>query len=173
MSFLDLAQKRYSCRSFSTAPVSNAELFQILEAARLAPSAVNSQSCQLFAINTPQKMQKMNALRNWFGAQAVIVGCVPLHASWSRINDSQNFALFDLGIMFDHMALCASSLGLGTCIIGSFDISQMRQTLNLPDSLYPMIALAVGHPSADSKPSEQHFLRKPLKERLVPGSDLL
>lgn len=172
MDFLKLAQERYSCRQFSAEPVSSDDLNKILEAARLAPSAVNTQSCQLYVVNTPEKMQKMQALRSWFGATALIVVCTPEHASWTRGFDRQNFTFVDLGILLDHMALCATSLGLGSCIMGSFNPKVVRETLQISDDLYPMAVLAVGHPSAEAVPSESHFSRKALQERLIAGSDL-
>ena len=41
MSFLDLAKKRYSVRKYKKIPVEEEKLEQILEAGRVAPSAVN------------------------------------------------------------------------------------------------------------------------------------
>lgn len=42
-SFFDLVAQRYSVRTFSQEPVEKDKILQILEAARLAPSAVNYQ----------------------------------------------------------------------------------------------------------------------------------
>lgn len=170
-SFLELAKDRYSCRSFSSEPVASSDLKQILQAACLAPSAVNTQSCQLCLVTDPVKMRKMNELRNWFGAAALIIVCIPAQASWTRAQDHQNFILTDLGILIDHMALCTTSLGLGSCIIGSFDSHAIQRTLGIPDNLYPMAVLALGHPSAEAAPGPMHSNRKSIAQRLVPGSD--
>lgn len=171
--FLELAKQRYSCRKYTTEPVSSADLKQILEAACLAPSAVNTQSCQFYVVNTQEKMQKMAALRNWFGATALIVVCTPSQASWTRRQDQQNFALTDLGILIDHMALCTTSLNLGSCIICSFDPKEVQAALGIPTDSYPMAVLAVGHMVEGEQPSEKHFSRLSVEQRLLPGSDPL
>lgn len=170
-SFLDLAKARYSCRSFSSEPVASSDLQQILQAACLAPSAVNTQSCQLCLVTNKYKLQKMNEIRNWFGANALIIICTPAQGSWTRAQDHQNFVLTDLGILIDHMALCTTSLGLGSCIIGSFDSKAIKKVLDIPADLYPMAVLAVGHPSADATPGPMHANRKSIAQRLVPSSD--
>ena len=41
MSFLELVEKRYSCRSYQPQSVEQAKLDYIMECVRLAPSAVN------------------------------------------------------------------------------------------------------------------------------------
>lgn len=170
-SFLQLAQERFSCRHFSQEPVTKDELQQILQAACLAPSAVNSQSCQLYVVQDSEKLQKLAKLRNWFGATALIVVCLPEQASWERMADGQNFALVDVGILVDHMSLCATELGLGSCIIGSFAPEQVRSCLQIANNLYPMAVLALGHKDSESKPAPAHNQRKSITERIIAGSD--
>lgn len=43
MSFLELAKKRCSVRKYKSVPVEEEKLLQVLEAGRVAPSAVNFQ----------------------------------------------------------------------------------------------------------------------------------
>ena len=43
MNFLDLANERYSCRSFEEKEIEKEKIEKILEAARVAPTAVNYQ----------------------------------------------------------------------------------------------------------------------------------
>jgi len=42
-SFLDIAKSRYSCRKYDSRPVEQEKLMLVLEAGRVAPSAVNFQ----------------------------------------------------------------------------------------------------------------------------------
>ena len=58
MDFLELAGKRQSCRSYTSTPVEKEKILKILEAARLSPSACNSQPWK-FLLSQTQK----NALR--------------------------------------------------------------------------------------------------------------
>ena len=53
MSFLDLVKKRQSCRKYLSTPVSHEALERCIEAARLAPSACNSQAWRFIVVQDP------------------------------------------------------------------------------------------------------------------------
>ena len=57
MSFLELAKRRYSVRSYKDIPVEEEKLKQVLEAGRVAPSAVNFQPLH-FVVAQDEKMRK-------------------------------------------------------------------------------------------------------------------
>lgn len=57
MTFLELANKRYSCRAYSSQPVPADKIKRCLEAARLAPSACNSQPWYFLVIDDQAKLQ--------------------------------------------------------------------------------------------------------------------
>lgn len=44
------------------------------------------------------------------------------------------------------MLLAATELGLGGCMIGNFDAGQVRQALELPEAMAPVLILAIGKP---------------------------
>ncbi len=52
MDLLEVMAKRYSVRAYKPDPVEDEKLQQILEAARLAPTATNRQPFQLIVIHT-------------------------------------------------------------------------------------------------------------------------
>ena len=52
MDFLELAKKRYSVRAYKPVPVEDEKLQEVLEAARLAPTACNLQPFQFIVIHT-------------------------------------------------------------------------------------------------------------------------
>ena len=51
--FLTLAKERYSCRTFKDTSLTEEQVAQILEAARVAPTAANKQPVHVWAV-TPQ-----------------------------------------------------------------------------------------------------------------------
>jgi hypothetical protein len=51
MSFLDLANKRYSVRNYKNTPVPQEKIDRCIEAARLAPSACNSQPWKFIVVD--------------------------------------------------------------------------------------------------------------------------
>jgi len=76
MSFLELASKRYSARAYKDDPVEEEKLQQVLEAARLAPTACSLQPFQFIVIHTKGKEAELRRIysASWF-IQAPIVIC--------------------------------------------------------------------------------------------------
>ena len=63
MSFLELARKRCSIRKYAPKNVEQEKIDYILEAARLAPSAVNYQPCILYGFKVrKEKLNYKNAI---------------------------------------------------------------------------------------------------------------
>ena len=59
MSFLDLCKQRQSVRTFSAAPVEKEKLIRCLEAARVAPSACNSQPWRFIIVEDTEIREKV------------------------------------------------------------------------------------------------------------------
>jgi nitroreductase len=162
MDFSNLHQNRYSVRAFKPDPVEDAKLQQVLEAARLAPTAANRQPFQIIVIHTGDKQQELKRLyhRDWFSQAPLIIGiCALPAAAWVR-RDGKNYADVDATIAMDHLILAASDLGLGTCWVAAFDPVAARELLQLPDGAEPVAFTPLGYPADLPRPKE----RKPLQE---------
>ena len=157
MSFLDLVNKRYSVRKYEPTPVNNALVEQVLEAGRLAPSAANYQPSHFIVVRDEAVKAALGGAyaREWFWkAPVIIVVCVVPSKAWVRF-DGKNYAAVDGGIAMDHMTLCATDLGLGTCWIGAFDQAKVRAALNVPDHVEPLVMTPLGFPAAPSGPRKR------------------
>ena len=134
MQFLELVQKRYSVRSYKSDPVEENKLGEVLESARLAPTAANKQPFQFLVFRTAGREAELRRLydRAWFvQPPVVILACgIPAQA-WVRM-DGKNYCDVDVAIAMDHLVLAATALGLGTCWIANFDPAIVRQVLGLP-----------------------------------------
>jgi nitroreductase len=162
MKFQELIEARYSVRAYKPDPVEDGKLQQVLEAARLAPTAVNRQPFQLIVIHTKGREEELNRIygRDWF-VQPPFVICicgVPALA-WSRM-DGMNYYEVDVTIAMDHLILAATELGLGTCWIGAFDPDAAREVLGLPDTVEPIAFTPLGYPADEPRQKK----RKPLSE---------
>jgi nitroreductase len=66
------------------------------------------------------------------------------------------------------MVLTATSEGLGTCWVGSFDENQIRETLKIPENYRVVALLAMGYPKEkfDMQGKILHLIRrrKPLEK---------
>ena len=162
MQFLELARKRYSVRAYKSNPVEDDKLQQLLEAARLAPTACNLQPFQLIVTHTKGKEADLRRIYDspWFvQAPVVICACGITNEAWVR-RDGKSYCDVDVAIALDHLVLAATELGLGTCWIAAFDPAAAREVLGVPDQVNPIAFTPVGYP-ADQPKSKK---RKPIAE---------
>jgi len=150
MDFQELIRKRYSCRAFRSEPVVEDQLAQVLEAARLAPTADNRQPFRLVVIRTAGREQELQRVygKDWFvQAPLVIAACGVPAENWVRKQDGKNYNDVDVAIVMDHLILAAADLGLGTCWIAAFDPAAARELLELPEGVEPVAFTPLGHPA--------------------------
>ena len=62
MDFDEIILKRESCRSYDAKPVAKEKILKCLEAARLAPSACNSQPWKFTVVTEPETKAKLASL---------------------------------------------------------------------------------------------------------------
>lgn len=162
MDFADLIRARYSVRAYKPDPVEDDKLQQVLEAARLAPTAANRQPFRLIVIHTEGREAELRRIyrRQWF-TQAPLVLCICTVADegWVR-TDGKAYLDVDAAIAFDHLILAATELGLGTCWIAAFDPAAAREVLGLPAGVEPVAFSPLGYPAARPGPKT----RKPLAD---------
>ncbi len=162
MEFTELIARRYSVRAYKPDPVEEEKLQQILEAARLAPTAANRQPFRLIVIHTSGREAELKRIydRDWFvQAPLVICACAVPAEGWVR-RDGKRYTDVDVAIVMDHLVLAATNVGLGTCWIAAFDPDAAREVLGLPDDVEPIALTPLGYPADSPRPKE----RKPLSE---------
>ena len=151
MSFLELVESRYSVRGYLDKKVERDKLLQVLEAGRLAPSAVNFQPVHLYVLEEKADREKLYEVygRDWFKESPVIIAICGDHAkSWNR-KDGKDHCDIDAAIVTDHMVMAATQLGLGTCWICAFDAQRAHEILALPENLEVITLLTLGYASVE------------------------
>jgi nitroreductase len=162
MEFSELIRKRYSVRAYRPDAVEDEKLQQVLEAARLAPTAANRQPFQIIVIHTEGRREELGRIyqREWFTqAPLILCACGVPRLGWVR-EDMRRYLDVDVAIVMDHLILAAADLGLGTCWIAAFNAKVAREVLQLPDEIEPLIFTPLGYAADEPKPKE----RKPLEE---------
>ncbi|MBP1554105.1 MAG: nitroreductase family protein, partial [Oscillospiraceae bacterium] len=92
MDFLKLIEQRYSVRSYSDRPVEQEKLDKILEAGRLAPTAVNEQPQRIFVLRSPGALSKVREIcRYAFNAPVVLLVCYDKNISWKADKYGDDF----------------------------------------------------------------------------------
>jgi nitroreductase len=143
MDVFEAVQQRRSIRSYEAAPIPKEKLEKVLEAGRLAPSASNIQPWRFIVVTDSDKRKKLaeGGMYAKFLVESpiVIVGCGDQEAS-------PKWFMVDVTIAMQNMVLTATSEGLGTCWVGSFDESQVKDLLNIPKNFRIVALLSLGYP---------------------------
>jgi nitroreductase len=151
-SLADLILHTRSIRRFrESAPVSLETLCELVDLARLAPSAGNKQPFK-YALSASRKVNAMifphlrwaAYLQQWDGPvegerpSAYIVICRDIAIS-NALNSDQGFAV-------QNILLGATARGLGGCVIASFVREKIREVLQIHEALDPIWVIALGVP---------------------------
>ena len=122
----------------SRAPVSREMVMKCLEAARLAPSACNSQPWKFVVVDDVALLPQMGAAAAGMGMNgfarevpvivAVVLEKMNLTARIGSVIKDKEYSLLDVGIAVEHFCLQAAELGLGTCIMGWFDEKESEKS---------------------------------------------
>ena len=162
MDFCELIRNRESIRNYDPArPLDEEILYRILEAGRLAPSAVNYQPWRFLVISSEEMLAKVRTCypRSWFHeAPHVLVVVGKVDEAWVREKDGYNSLETDLTIAMDHMILAAEYEGVATCWIGAYDPDLLRQALSLKDNEIVYSITPLGYP-------KEGFVKKGNKKR--------
>jgi nitroreductase len=167
MDFYELIRGRESIRSYDPdRPVDNEKLNRILEAGRLAPSAVNYQPWRFLVVSSPEMLAKVRQCYRgeWFSdAPHILIIVGNVDEAWVRKTDGYNSIETDLTIAMDHMILAAEYEGVATCWIEAYDPFKLREALAIKENEKVFSITPLGYPKPGfAKKGEKK--RKPLSE---------
>ncbi len=151
----DLVQSNRSYRRFDhSAPVSMHTLEELVELARICPSAANKQPLRFILSTGPSDNDAIFACLKWAAYLTDWPGPAPAErpsAYIVMINTAKEweFAKFDMGIMAQTMLLGAVEKGLGGCMIGALDRQKLRAHFSLQPEMDVCLVLALGKPVED------------------------
>ena len=159
MNFTEIAETRQSCRNYDPErEIEPEKLNKILETARLAPSACNSQPYQItvcrgeVAKKVAKTTQGMGL--NKFAPDApilLVISEMPYNATAAmgakvKKNDYRSI---DIGILSAYITAEATAQGIGSCILGWLDDKEIRKICNLDGAVRLVITL--GYPKEGDK----------------------
>jgi len=163
MNVFEAIRTRRSIRKYVDKPVEKEKLLRILEAARLAPSAVNRQPWDFIVVTDPGVRKKLGVAypKEWFiNAPVIIVACAHPARAWIR-KDGEEYWKVDVAIAMQNLILTAWEEGLGTCWIGAFDEQEVKKALGIPPEVRVVAMTPLGYPAEEKGPVTD---RKPLDE---------
>lgn len=176
--FLKILSERKSCRSFKSKNLSQEELDAILEAGIQAPSAMNSQSCEIFAIIGEEKYDELaNAVKEVlleshkntshhyrfaYHAPVLVIVAGPKDYTM-RIEDGS--------CMLENIFIAATSLNIGSCWINQLNDTQDNEkvrniltNMGLPENYQVVGCAALGfeqneNPIKEKKKQRIHIVK--------------
>ena len=170
---LETIAKRYSCRNFSDAQLTDAQIKAIVEAALAAPSALNKQPWHIIVIADKALIDELDRegmsilaaaedktgyerIKSRGGKMFYNAPCMILVAS-----DGSHYASMDCGILSQNVALAAHSIGLGSVICGMAGVplngprgDEFKKRLQFPDGYQFGIAILTGTAISGKEPHE-------------------
>lgn len=158
---LSLLFSRRSIRQYTDGSVSDAIIRDLLEAAMAAPSAVCRDPWDFVVLRDAGLRETIaSCLPNGkmlATAPAGLVVCGDLE----RAHDgSLSYLLQDCSAAIENLLLAAQALGLGACWLGVHPrpdrIAFIRETLELPENVLPVCAIALGYPAETREPRTRY-----------------
>jgi len=148
----DLLQENRSYRRFDASyKLSDDTLRDLIDLARISPSAANRQPIKYVLVNQDDQLDKIFPcigwaayLQDWKGPEpkerptAYIIMITELQIA-PHVN-------IDPGICAQSILLGATEKGLGGCMIGSMNKNKLRKILNIPNTYEVLLVIALGKP---------------------------
>lgn len=168
--------RRLSCRAYQSRPVPPDQLIQILEAARLAPSACNRQPWRFAVVSDPDLKRRivddsfLPGIKMSWALDAPVHVVIGMERSlvthrFAASVSGVDYPWVDIGIAGEHLVLAATELGLGSCWIGWIKPRVLRRIVGWPGSVKPVAVITLGYPDGEADtgklPAER---RRPLEE---------
>lgn len=163
MDLYDAVRRRKSVRSFLPRPVEREKLDRVLDAARLAPSARNTQEWRFVVVEdgeTRKRIAEAASSQQFVAEAPVVLACCAETDHRLMRCGHPSFAI-DVAIAIDHLTLAATAEGLGTCWVGSFNADELRTILGIPPTVEVIELLPLGYPvDGNEKPKDRLGIEK-------------
>lgn len=164
MELFEAIERRRSVRAYKSEVPQADLLYQVVEAARLAPSACNKQPWRFYVVTDKDILGELAKSydREWFATAPSVIVVAGNHSdSWHRA-DGKDHCDVDVAIAAEHIALAAAALELGTCWVCNFDVQKVTQVLDIEQGWEPIVLLPIGFPADDA--AEREINRKPIED---------
>ena len=150
---------RRSIRKFTDAPVTEAQVRRILEAAMMAPSAGNAQPWQFVVVRDRELLGRIKGINPYAGmageAPMGILVCGDL-----SLEKYEGFWVQDCSAAVQNLLLAVHAEGLGAVWTGIHPLEDrvagFRELFGLPEHVVPLAFIPVGEPGHQPK-SQSRF----------------
>lgn len=157
MDTFECIRKRRDIRSFTDREVTDETITKIIDAGRLAPSAMNLQPWNFIVIKDKKIIRALGPLctsgRFIVDASFAIAVVTDPSNKWHEIDGAR---------AVQNMALAGWNEGVGCCWIGAIDRDRVKELLSIPKNLHVLTILPFGYPEQFTVKRKKN--RKTLRE---------
>lgn len=174
MEFIELIQKRESCRNFNGEPVQTEKLIKCIDAARISPSACNGQPWSFIlvtedaAVSTTREAVQGQGMNKFCDkCKSFIIVIEEDTVLTSRIGamiKHTDFKPIDIGLATAYLTLAATAQGISTCILGWFSEAKLKESFDIKKSKRVRLVVALGYAAEDTVRTKR---RKNLEDIIV------
>ena len=162
MDLMEAIKTRRSIRKFRETRIPENLLKEVLNAARLAPSADNAQPWKIIVVRDEQTKHKVtqacNGQKFLVQAPVVLVLCGIPEEAFQTVGGYMSSHVIDASIALDHVTLAAHSLGLGTCWVAWFKEEKVKDILGIPEDVRVVALTPLGYPDeSPERPSRKNL----------------
>ncbi len=160
MEALEAILSRRSIRRFRADDIDDEHIHQMLAAGFAAPSAHNERPWHFIIIRERETLRELVRVHPYAGmlshAPLAILVCADLAL---RKDDTVDYWVQDCAAATENILLAAHGMGLGACWLGMYPrenrVAILKTLLDLPESVIPFCAIAVGKPAETKPPSQR------------------
>jgi nitroreductase len=155
LDIFEAIKNRRSIRKYRKKYVEKEKILKVLEAARLAPSAMNRQPYSFFVTSDSDTIEKISSVckQQWETPTIIVTVAYPEKA-WVR-EDGEEYWKADASIAMTLLSLQACSEGLGTCWIIAFDEKEVKKILGIENEVRIVALTPLGYPAEEKGPVTQ------------------
>ncbi len=153
MELIDLIKSRRTIRQFQQKPIPDEILMDCVDAAHVAPSAMNMQALEFVLVTDPAQVEKIFPCLHWAGyiqpkgdpkpgqhpvAYLIILINEAIRIKWTN---------HDVGAAVENFLLAALSYKIGSCWLASVDRKTIQQLYKISESYSIDSVIALGYPA--------------------------
>ena len=162
MEVLEAMKSVRSVSKFRPDPVSEQKVQAVVNAARLAVSAENIQPWKFVVVSDEDRKRKLAGAvtnsKHLPEAPVVVVACARLDEAVAMVGGYMNSYPVDLGMALSNLTVAATSEGLGTSWVFSFNEEKVKALLGIPADARVVGLTSLGIPEAFEPPAGRKHL---------------
>jgi len=150
MKVLELIKKRRSVRAYKDKDIETDAITKLIEAAIWSPSGSNIHAWSLVILQKEENIRMIKAFSpGLLGDPATLfILCADKKKAYEKGGELGRdvLSLMDIAIAAQNICLEATELGIGSCIIRSFNQKAVNELLKLPETVVPELMVSLGYP---------------------------